>query len=211
MSIGAKKLLILYWNLYQNIINMRKIDLSSRLSTMSAQVAKKVVVASFLFGGVASAQTLPEDFEPIFIETDTVCRGASTVAHAAGFPINAYFTWYVENGSDWQKISEGTDVVNQVINVDFLGERRYKLVVDSVDTVLNYTILYSVVGLDCNNPNDSLSGLPDIYSENAADSIVNVYSVDGAIVKVNVKMSDALVNLKKGLYIIDNKKVYVTE
>lgn len=190
---------------------MRKIDLSSRLSTMSAQVAKKVVVASFLFGGVASAQTLPEYFEPIFIETDTVCRGASTVAHAAGFPINAYFTWYVENGSDWQKISEGTDVVNQVINVDFLGERRYKLVVDSVDTVLNYTILYSVVGLDCNNPNDSLSGLPDIYSENAADSIVNVYSVDGAIVKVNVKMSDALVNLKKGLYIIGNKKVYVTE
>lgn len=169
------------------------------------------MVSSFLLGGVASAQTLPEDFEQIFIETDTVCRGESTVAHAAGFPINTYFKWYVENGSDWQKISEGTDVVNQVINVDFLGERRYKLVVDSVDAVLNYTILYSVVGLDCNNPNDSLSGLPDIYSDNAADSIINVYSVDGAIVKVNVKMSDALVNLKKGLYIIGNKKVYVTE
>ena len=60
MSIGAKKFLILYRNLYQNIINMRKIDLSSRLSTMSAQVAKKVVVASFLFGSVASAQTVPE-------------------------------------------------------------------------------------------------------------------------------------------------------
>lgn len=210
MSIGAKKFLILYRNLYQNIINMRKIDLSSRLSTMSAQVAKKVMVSSFLLGGVASAQTLPEDFEPIFIETDTVCRGESTVAHAAGFPINTYFTWYVENGSEWQKFSEGTDV-EQVINVDFIGERKYKLVVDSVDEVLNYTILFSVVGLDCDNTNDSLSSSTDINSDNAADSIVNVYSVDGAIVKVNVKMSDALVNLKKGLYIIGNKKVYMTE
>ncbi len=210
MSIGAKKLLILYRNLYQNIINMRKIDLSSRLSTMSAQVAKKVVVASFLFGGVASAQTFPEDFEPIFIETDTVCRGASTVAHAAGFPINTYFKWYVESGSEWQKFSEGTDV-EQVINVDFIGERKYKLVVDSVDEVLNYTILFSVVGLDCDNPNDSLSGLPDIYSENAADSIINVYSVDGAIVKANVRLSDALENLKKGFYIIGKRKVYVSE
>ncbi len=189
---------------------MRKISFCSRLSVLSAQVAKKVMVSSFLLGSVASAQTLPEDFEQIFIETDTVCRGESTVAHAAGFPINTYFKWYVENGSDWQKISEGTDV-DQVINVDFLGERRYKLVVDSVDAVLNYTILYSVVGLDCNNPNDSLSGLPDIYSDNAADSIINVYSVDGTIVKANVRLSDALVNLKKGFYIIGKRKVYVSE
>lgn len=210
MSIGAKKFLILYRNLYQNIINMRKISFCSRLSVLSAQVAKKVVVASFLLGSLASAQTFPEDFEPIFIETDTVCRGASSVAHAAGFPINTYFKWYVESGSEWQNFSEGTDV-EQVINVDFIGERKYKLVVDSVDEVLNYTILFSVVGLDCDNPNDSLSSSTDINSDNAADSIVNVYSVDGAIVKVNVKMSDALVNLKKGLYIIGNKKVYVTE
>lgn len=210
MSIGAKKFLILYRNLYQNIINMRKIDLSSRLSTMSAQVAKKVMVSSFLLGSLASAQTFPEDFEPIFIETDTVCRGASSVAHAAGFPINTYFKWYVESGSEWQKFSEGTDV-EQVINVDFIGERKYKLVVDSVDEVLNYTILFSVVGLDCDNPNDSLSSSTDINSDNAADSIVNVYSVDGAIVKVNVKMSDALVNLKKGFYIIGKKKIYVSE
>lgn len=190
---------------------MRKKSFCSRLSVLSAQVAKKVMASSFLLGSVASAQTFSEDFEPIFIETDTVCRGESTVAHAAGFPINAYFTWYVENGSDWQKISEGTDVINQVINVDFLGERRYKLVVDSVGEVLNYTILYSVVGKDCDNPNDSLSGLPDIYSENAADSIINVYSVDGAIVKANVRLSDALVNLKKGFYIIGKRKVYVSE
>lgn len=209
MSIGAKKLLILYRNLYQ-ILYMRKIDLSSRLSTMSAQVAKKVVVASFLFGGVASAQTVPEFFEPVFFLTDTVCRGSSTVFHAAGLPMNSYLRWYVENGSEWVKFSEGTDI-NQVINVDFIGERKYKVVVESVVEVLDSTISFSVVGIDCDNPNDSLSSSTDINSDNAADSIVNVYSVDGAIVKVNVKMSDALVNLKKGLYIIGNKKVYVTE
>lgn len=196
---------------YINIINMRKISFCSRLSVLSAQVAKKVMASSFLLGSVASAQTFSEDFEPIFIETDTVCRGESTVAHAAGFPINAYFTWYVENGSDWQKISEGTDVINQVINVDFLGERRYKLVVDSVGEVLDSTISFSVVGIDCNNPNDTLSSSLDINSDNAADSIVNVYSVDGAIVKANVRLSDALVNLKKGFYIIGKKKIYVSE
>ena len=190
---------------------MRKIIFSSLLHELSAHVATKVVTSLFMLGSVASAQTLPEDFEPIFIETDTVCRGESTVAHAAGFPINTYFTWYVENGSEWQKISEGTDVINQVINVDFLGERRYKLVVDSVGEVLNYTILYSVVGIDCNNPNDTLSSSLDINSDNAADSIVNVYSVDGAIVKANVRLSDALVNLKKGFYIIGKKKIYVSE
>ena len=189
---------------------MRKIDLSSRLSTMSAQVAKKVVVASFLFGGVASAQTLPEYFEPIMFETDTVCRGSSTVFHAAGLPMNSYLRWYVENGSEWVKFSEGTDI-NQVINVDFIGERKYKVVVESVVEVLDSTISFSVVGIDCNNPNDTLSSSLDINSDNAADSIVNVYSVDGAIVKANVRLSDALVNLKKGFYIIGKKKIYVSE
>ena len=130
--------------------------------------------------------------------------------HAAGLPMNSYLRWYVENGSEWVNFSEGTDI-NQVINVDFIGERKYKVVVESVVEVLDSTISFSVVGIDCNNPNDTLSSSTDINSDNAADSIVNVYSVDGAIVKVNVKMSDALVNLKKGLYIIGNKKVYVTE
>ena len=72
---------------------MRKIFFSSLLHELSAHVAKKVVTSLFMLGSVASAQTLPEDFEPIFIETDTVCRGESTVAHAAGFPINTYFIY----------------------------------------------------------------------------------------------------------------------
>lgn len=189
---------------------MRKISFCSRLSVLSAQVAKKVMVSSFLLGCLASAQTFPEDFEPIFIETDTVCRGASTVFHAAGLPMNSYLRWYVENGSEWVKFSEGTDI-NQVINVDFIGERKYKVVVESVVEVLDSTISFSVVGIDCNNPNDTLSSSLDINSDNAADSIVNVYSVDGAIVKANVRLSDALVNLKKGFYIIGKKKIYVSE
>ena len=76
---------------------------------------------------------------------------------------------------------------------------------------MDSTISFSVVGIDCNNPNDTLSSSLDINSDNAADSIVNVYSVDGAIVKANVRLSDALVNLKKGFYIIGKKKIYVSE
>ena len=195
---------------YINIINMRKIIFSSLLHELSAHVAKKVVTSLFMLGSVASAQTVPEFFEPVFFLTDTVCRGSSTVFHAAGLPMNSYLRWYVENGSEWEKFSEGTDI-NQVINVDFIGERKYKVVVESVVEVLDSTISFSVVGIDCNNPNDTLSSSLDINSDNAADSIVNVYSVDGAIVKANVRLSDALVNLKKGFYIIGKKKIYVSE
>jgi len=189
---------------------MRKIIFSSLLHELSAHVAKKVVTSLFMLGSVASAQTVPEFFEPVFFLTDTVCRGSSTVFHAAGLPMNSYLRWYVENGSEWEKFSEGTDI-NQVINVDFIGERKYKVVVESVVEVLDSTISFSVVGIDCNNPNDTLSSSLDINSDNAADSIVNVYSVDGAIVKANVRLSDALVNLKKGFYIIGKKKIYVSE
>ncbi len=41
------------------------------------------------------------------------------------------------------------------------------------------------------------------------DAIVNVYSVDGSVVKTDVKTAEALNGLDKGIYIVGNKKVIV--
>ena len=40
-------------------------------------------------------------------------------------------------------------------------------------------------------------------------ALVNVYTVDGKLLKRNVKAADVLKNLKKGIYIIGKKKVSV--
>ena len=40
-----------------------------------------------------------------------------------------------------------------------------------------------------------------------ADALVNVYNLVGVAVKTNVKASEALVGLKKGIYIVNGKKV----
>ncbi len=48
----------------------------------------------------------------------------------------------------------------------------------------------------------------DIISENP-DAIVNVYSIDGSIVKTNVKASKATKELEKGIYLIGDKRVIV--
>ena len=39
--------------------------------------------------------------------------------------------------------------------------------------------------------------------------IVNVYTIDGKLLKRNVKAGEALKNLKKGIYIIGKKKIAV--
>ncbi len=41
------------------------------------------------------------------------------------------------------------------------------------------------------------------------DAVVNVYSADGTIIKRGVKASEAVKNLKKGIYIIGNQKIIV--
>ena len=143
------------------------------------------------------------------VDAYSKCKGETAIAHALGFRKDAYYNWYLENADGWQALTEvsGKDSVNLEILVDFIGERRYKVVVDSVTVFLN------INGEDCGyvNPNDTLSSSPNVYSFDAADSIINVYSVDGAMIKQNVRLSDALKNLKRGFYIVGDKKIYVTE
>lgn len=51
----------------------------------------------------------------------------------------------------------------------------------------------------------------DMVDAADVDPIVNVYSVDGALLKKNVKLSEALMTLKRGYYIINNKKVFISK
>ncbi len=50
-------------------------------------------------------------------------------------------------------------------------------------------------------------GIKQVAGSN--DALVNVYTIDGKLLKRNVKASEALKNLKKGIYIVGKKKVSV--
>ena len=55
---------------------------------------------------------------------------------------------------------------------------------------------------------DDVTGIEAVANEAAeADKLVNVYTIGGVLVKSQVKKSDALNGLTKGLYIVDGKKV----
>ena len=54
----------------------------------------------------------------------------------------------------------------------------------------------------------SLSTAESISAKNA-DDIVNVYTVSGALVKANVKRSEALKGLLEGIYVVGNEKMIV--
>jgi hypothetical protein len=54
----------------------------------------------------------------------------------------------------------------------------------------------------------SLSTAESISAEKA-DDIVNVYTVSGALVKANVKRSEALNGLLEGIYVVGNEKMIV--
>ena len=54
----------------------------------------------------------------------------------------------------------------------------------------------------------SLDNIDSIFAANN-DEIVNVYTVSGALVKANVKKSEALKGLSNGSYIVGGQKVIV--
>lgn len=55
---------------------------------------------------------------------------------------------------------------------------------------------------------DDVTGIKDAISDKS--TTVNIYSMDGKIIRSNVKISDALKNLGSGVYIVNDKK-YVIE
>ncbi len=57
--------------------------------------------------------------------------------------------------------------------------------------------------------NGKINGVPTIKVVEDANEVVNVYTLDGVLIKRNVKMSEATKNLAKGIYIVGKKKILV--
>lgn len=58
-----------------------------------------------------------------------------------------------------------------------------------------------------NNDNDNDSGIDEIFQD--LPEYLNVYSINGMIIKSNVKASEALNGLPKGIYLINKKKIVI--
>lgn len=155
------------------------------------------------------------EYETYCISSATACKGDSVKVHAAGFPRNSTYEWYKQNGTDRELLENvsgtGDEYAKATIYVDYVGAVRYKLAVSN-DSYFASTreLEFNVYGAECHSSLDC-ELIPDINVLADADSIVNVYTVDGALLKKNVKYSEALMELKQGFYIIGNKKVYISK
>ncbi len=145
------------------------------------------------------------DFElsDVLIGYDVVCKGETTTAHAAGFPMGTVYTWYAKEESGWQKLGSDIDAYDLNIDVDYVGRKEFKLVADA-EGAAPAIIGFSVYGNNCDSIPTNVNSI-----DTDVNAVVNVYTVDGIVLKNNVKLSEALIDLKKGFYIIGNKKVYV--
>ena len=56
------------------------------------------------------------------------------------------------------------------------------------------------------NIDGNVTAIEDVLGEDV-DATVNVYTIDGVCVKSGVKSSEALDGLRKGIYIVNGKKV----
>ena len=142
-------------------------------------------VTSIKVDGVAVHAATPEATEAI--------NGVSMVGNYASMkvPQGAYFI------SDNQfYYADQADAVN------LKGFRAY-ITVNETSEVNGANVLL-IGGLF----DDDVTGIEAVANEAAeADKQVNVYTIGGVLVKSQVKKSDALNGLTKGLYIVDGKKV----
>ncbi|MBQ2398940.1 MAG: hypothetical protein II308_02585, partial [Muribaculaceae bacterium] len=88
-------------------------------------------------------------------------------------------------------------------SLEGLSEGRYYIQLTTVDGTIIYPVktpeLYFELG------DSSVDGI----NAEDLDKIVNVVSIDGRIVKQNVKASEAIEGLTPGIYLVGNKKVIV--
>ena len=106
-------------------------------------------------------------------------------------PVGAYF---ISNNAFYY--------ADEASNVALKGFRAY-ITVNETSEVNGANVLL-IGGLF----DDDVTGIDAVANEAVeADKLVNVYTIGGVLVKSQVKKSDALNGLTKGLYIVDGKKV----
>ena len=122
---------------------------------------------------------------------------------------NSYTSETIERNS----VSEGVDWKEVSAKIFLTGDKpSLKLEIISVAGGLETNksgndLLLDDIQLWTCDPG-SLSTAESISAEKA-DDIVNVYTVSGALVKANVKRSEALKGLLEGIYVVGNEKIIV--
>ena len=152
--------------------------------------------------------------ENVSLSSNDAVEGDSVYATATGFPKDAKYKWYKKDGEDWIELLEvsgnGDEYRTANLQVDY-GKTEYKVEVDNGDGS-PVTKEFTVVGAapqDTILPGDT-TGVIMFESPNA-DPIVDVCTIEGFVLKTNVKLSEALVELKRGVYIIGGKKYYISK
>lgn len=138
------------------------------------------------------------EYETVCIDDYVGCEGETTTIHATGFPRDAKIEWFKQDAdSSWIAVGNETELA---ITVESKSTYMLRATTENVQVV---EIVFNVIGKICTDVDD--------VNATEADAIVDVYSVDGAILKSKVKYSEALIGLKKGYYIVGDKKVYISE
>ena len=147
------------------------------------------------------------------LETINVCLGDTVHATVEGYPMNAIYTWYEKTEEEWNSalgISGPGEYTTDIL-VDFVGTREYKVEVDNGDGSAPKTKRFIVIAIDCDSILHGDTTGVKILELSGDDPIVNVCTVEGYVLKTNVKLSEALVELKRGVYIIGGKKYYISK
>jgi hypothetical protein len=152
--------------------------------------------------------------ENVSFSSKDAVEGESVYATATGFPKNAIYKWYKKTGEDWINLLEtsgkGDEYRTANLQVDY-GKTEYKVEVDKGDgsSVIKEFIVVGAAPKDTILPGDT-TGVIMIESPNE-EPIVDVCTIEGFVLKTNVKLSEALVDLKRGVYIIGGKKYYISK
>ena len=115
----------------------------------------------------------------------TICKGLSEVK---GITINNTSANYNENNA----IGVNSGYINKELLVKYNGL--------TPDDLLSCTGLFANENIPTNIDKDHIVILP---------KTVNVYSVDGTLIRSNVNAAEITKQLPSGIYIINNKKVMI--
>lgn len=170
---------------------------------------------------------LSAEVENVSLMPQVVCAGKdkSTIAFVAGFDSEAEYKWEIKNEDGvWESVGMGAfdgkgDAYRKAeIPVTKPGYIYGRVIVKSQGFLANGQTErferikeFTAIGKECSVDTVYTSNPSDIMNEANTDALVNVYTVEGYVLKTNVKMSEALKGLKRGFYIVGDKKIYVSE
>lgn len=138
-------------------------------------------------------------------------------AEGDSFNVNIKYISYYYNGpgsetSVWE--GNGRYAKGDTITVEhdcMLVTNLEENVIYDLPEVMKFVVNNDIDLTFINNPNNYLIGVDQVKAEkeSVADPYVNVYTINGYLIKQNVAKEDALNGLSKGIYIVGRKKVYV--